>query len=77
MKSFIPYPTLLRTPDLEETVDLNVLATWPAGNHLPLEPEAYQIVTTREGCAVRVAATGEVVYRGAGPVDLIECPVPF
>lgn len=77
MKHSIPYPTLLRTPDLGETVDLNVMATWPEANQLPFEPSAYQVVTTYEGCHVRVAATGEVVYRGPGPIELLACPVPF
>lgn len=77
MNRFIPYPTLLRTPELGDTVDLNILATWPDANHLPLEPAAYQVVHAPEGWSVRVAATGEVIYQGAGPVELVECPVPF
>lgn len=73
----IPYPTLLRTPELGDTVNLNVMATWPEANHLPLEASAYQVVRTSANWTVRIAATGDVVYQGDGPVELVECPVPF
>jgi hypothetical protein len=73
----ILYPTLLRTPDLLPTVNPGIMATWPAANHLPLTPDAYEIVLTGRACTVREKASGEIVYRGAGPVELLECPVPF
>jgi len=75
--AWIPYPTLLRTPDLPPTVHPGIMATWPAANHLPLEPHAYEIVLTGRACTVREKASGDIVYRGAGPVELLECPVPF
>lgn len=72
-----PYPTLLRTPELRGTVELKIMATWPKGNHLPLEASAYQVVRTSAGWTVRIAATGDVVYQADGPVELVECPVLF
>lgn len=41
VKRLIPYPTLLRTPDLGDTVALNIIASWPASHHLPLALHAY------------------------------------
>lgn len=73
----IAYPTLLRTPDLAPTVDLNILATWPETSYLPLEPRDYSVSQRGEVWTVVTAKSGTTVYRGAGPVELIECPVPF
>ena len=73
----IAYPTLLRTPDLAPTVDLNIMATWPETNYLPLEPRDYAVTQLGEVWTVRTLSSGTTVYQGAGPVELIECPVPF
>lgn len=70
MSNAPPYPTLLRYP------------TWYGGMPdemvLPLEPTAY-LVEQVEGdrWKVTVKHTGEVLYRGIGPVEVIESPAPF
>ncbi|MFN7155097.1 MAG: hypothetical protein ACK4OE_15540 [Acidovorax sp.] len=66
----IPYPTLLRVP------------TWygglPDGHVLPLEPTAYQVEQTGpDRWTVTLKHSGEVVYQGIGPVEVVESPAPF
>jgi hypothetical protein len=73
----IAYPTLLRRRDLAPTVDLNIMAAWPETNYLPLDPSDYAVKQLGEVWRVRTLASGTTVYQGAGPVELIECPVPF
>lgn len=70
MSSPIPYPTLLRTP------------TWYGGmpdeKLLPLEAAAYCVEQTGpDQWTVTVKHTGEVLYRGIGPVTVVESPAPF
>jgi hypothetical protein len=65
-----PYPTLLRYP------------TWygsmPDEQVLPLEAAAYLVEQqTLDRWTVTVKHTGEVLYRGIGPVEVIESPAPF
>ncbi len=70
MSNAVHYHTLLRYP------------TWYGGMPdemvLPLEPTAY-LVEQVEGdrWKVSVKHTGEVLYRGIGPVEVIESPAPF
>lgn len=70
MSNPIPYPTLLRTP------------TWYGGMPnelvLPLEAAAYLVEQVEpDRWTVTVKHTGEVLYRGIGPVEVIESPAPF
>lgn len=65
------YPTLMRTPPggaggvfLTETV-------------LPLEAEAYVVMQGGDIWLVTVKHSGEVLYAGPGPVELVESPAPF
>lgn len=69
-ESLIPYPTLLRYP------------TWYGGMPdemvLPLEPTAYRVDQVEgDRWTVTVKRTGEVLYRGIGPVEVMESPAPF
>lgn len=64
------YPTLLRYP------------TWYGGMPdemvLPLEPSAYRVELVGEDrWKVTVRHTGEVLYHGIGPVEVIASPAPF
>lgn len=70
MSNAIPYPTLLRTP------------TWYGGmpdeHVLPLEATAYVVEQVEpDRWKVSVKHTGEVLYRGIGPVEVVESPAPF
>lgn len=63
-------PTLLRMP------------TWYGGMPdelvLPLEVAAYRVDQVEpDRWAVSVKATGEVIYRGIGPVEVVASPAPF
>lgn len=65
-----PYPTLLRYP------------TWYGGVPdemvLPLEPTAYLVEQVEpDRWKVSVKHTGEVLYRGIGPVEIVESQAPF
>lgn len=73
----IANPTLLYTPDLAPTVDLNVMATLPETNYLPLEPQDYATTKFGEVWTVKTVASATTVYQGPGPVEFIECTVPF
>ena len=69
-QDLIPYPTLLRTP------------TWYGGPPdelvLPLEAAAYVVEQVEaDRWTVTVKHTGEVLYRGIGPVEVVESPAPF
>lgn len=69
-QDLIPYPTLLRYP------------TWYGGTPdemvLPLEPTAYSVEQTGpDRWKVAVRHTGEVLYHGIGPVDVVVSPAPF
>lgn len=69
-ENLIPYPTLLRMP------------TWYGGMPdemvLPLEPTAYLVEQVApDRWTVTVKHTGEKLYRGIGPVEVIESPAPF
>jgi hypothetical protein len=64
------YPTLLRYP------------TWYGGmpdeRVLPLEATAYCVEQVEpDRWMVTVKHTGEVLYQGIGPVEVIESPAPF
>lgn len=69
-QDLIPYPTLLRTP------------TWYGGMPdelvLPLEAAAYRVEQVdADRWTVTVKHAGEVLYRGIGPVEVVESPAPF
>jgi len=69
-QDLIPYPTLLRTP------------TWYGGMPdelvLPLEAAAYLVEQVEpDRWTVTLKHTGEVLYRGIGPVEVVESPAPF
>jgi hypothetical protein len=64
------HPTLLRMP------------TWyskTAFEEMPLSlpRDAYAITTLGDRVRVTEAATGQLVYAGIGPVEIIESPAPF
>eukprot|EP01037_Dinobryon_pediforme_P008729 gene8730-8820_t len=45
---------------------------------LPLEAAAYRVEQVEpDRWTVTVKHTGEVLYRGIGPVEVIESPAPF
>jgi hypothetical protein len=63
------HPTLLRVPGpppmmVEERI-------------LSLAPEAYQVSQTGAWWVVTVVATGDEVYRGPGPVEVLRSRAPF
>lgn len=69
-QELIPYPTLLRYP------------AWYGGMPdemvLPLEAAAYRVEQVEsDRWTVTVKHTGEVLYRGIGPVEVVESPAPF
>lgn len=68
MTTATPHPTLLRYPSWLVVVAEEQI--------LPLPPEAYQ-VTPGEWWSVRVRETGELIYSGIGPVDVVPSPAPF
>lgn len=64
-----PYPTLLRTPTWYGGVDEAVL---------PFEPKDYSVEQTGpDRWTVTVKSTGQVVYHGIGPAEVVESPAPF
>jgi hypothetical protein len=50
---------------------------FPTETVLPLEAEAYAVTQEGEIWRVMVKHSGEVLYSGQGPVDLVESPAPF
>ncbi len=78
-KDFLPWshPTLLKTPGLPAAIDPAIYGTWPAAHCLPLEPQFYEVTEVGGQWLVRDRRTSETVYAGEGPVELVECPVPF
>ena len=65
------HPTLLRHP---------VLAPYRLQGEeiLPRAPEAYQVQQTAvDWWEVIELGTGEVIYRGPGPVEVVRSPAPF
>lgn len=70
MKAPADHPTLLRMP------------TWYGGMPdeivLPLDVAAYRVDQVEpDRWTVSVQDTGEVIYRGIGPVEVVESPAPF
>lgn len=65
------YPTLLCTPPWHGNGLL------PKEIELPLEPEAYEVAQDGGTWHVTVKHSGEVIYSGDGPVELVESPAPF
>lgn len=64
------HPTLLRKPGPPPTM---LEERW-----LPLAPEAYEVTCpTPDVWVVRVLATGQLVYRGPGPVEVLRSRAPF
>lgn len=63
------HPTLLRVPGPPPTmIEERVLA---------LRPEAYLVAQRGAWWVVTVVATGEEVYRGPGPVEVLRSRAPF
>ncbi len=50
---------------------------FPTETVLPLKAEAYAVTQEGEIWRVMVKHSGEVLYSGQGPVDLVESPAPF
>lgn len=65
------YPTLMRTPPGRAG------GVFPTETVLPLEAEAYAVTQQGEVWRVTVKHSGEVLYAGPGPVELVESPAPF
>ena len=65
------YPTLMCTPPGTAG------GVFPAETILPLEAEAYAVTQEGEIWRVTVKQSGEVLYEGSGPVELVESPAPF
>ncbi|GDY36330.1 MULTISPECIES: hypothetical protein [unclassified Acidovorax] len=65
------YPTLMCTPPGRAG------GAFPTETVLPLEAEAYAVTQEGEIWRVMVKHSGEVLYSGQGPVDLVESPAPF
>lgn len=65
------YPTLMCTPPGEAG------GVFPKETVLPLEAEAYAVTQQGEIWRVTVKHSGEVLYSGPGPVELVESPAPF
>ncbi|MBU0747651.1 MAG: hypothetical protein KKB08_10805 [Gammaproteobacteria bacterium] len=71
IKSCWNYPTLLCTPPWK------IEGVFPTETLLPLEPEAYTITQEGDIWRVTVKHSGEVLYEGPGPLELVESPAPF
>lgn len=67
------HPTLLRRPELDFQGNVLLIAE----DHLPYPPQAYHVEHLDKLWVVRVIATGEVIYRGPGPVEVLRSPAPF
>ena len=65
------YPTLMCTPLGRAG------SVFPTETVLPLEAQAYAVTQEGEVWRVTVKHTGEVLYAGPGPVELVESPAPF
>jgi hypothetical protein len=65
------YPTLMCTPAGRAG------GVFPTETVLPLEAEAYAVTQDGEIWRVMVKHSGEVLYAGPGPVELVESPAPF
>lgn len=69
MSHLFDNPTVLRHP------------TWYGGTDelpLPLRPQDYAVQQVEpDRWAVTAVASGEVVYRSIGPVEIVESDVPF
>jgi hypothetical protein len=65
------YPTLMCTPPGIAG------GVFPTETVLPLEAQAYVVTQEGEVWRVMVKHSGEVLYSGQGPVDLVESPAPF
>lgn len=65
------YPTLMCTPPGRAG------GVFPTETVLPLEAGAYVVTQEGEIWRVMVKHTGEMLYAGPGPVELVESPAPF
>ncbi len=63
-----PHPTLLRFPSWLYVIQEEIV--------LPLPPESYTI-KPGDWWEVKVKETGETVYNGIGPVEVLQSPSPF
>lgn len=63
-------PTLLRTPSW---LGLDVLEE----HELPLAPGDYKVTPGKDRWTVTSLKTGETIYSGVGPVEVIRSPAPF
>jgi hypothetical protein len=71
MKTPFSYPTLLCTPPW------SIEGVFPKETVLPLEPDAYAVTQQGETWRVAVKHSGEVLYEGPGPVEVVGSPAPF
>ncbi|MBD9406251.1 hypothetical protein IB236_12960 [Acidovorax sp. ACV02] len=63
------HPTLLRMPPW---------LGFPEERKLPLAPDAYALKEVRpDWWEVRAACSGELIYSGLGPVEIVRSPAPF
>lgn len=65
------YPTLMCTPPGRAG------GVFPTETVLPLEAQAYAVTQEGEIWRVMVKHSGEVLYAGPGPAELVESPAPF
>lgn len=66
------YPTLLCTPPWK------IEGVFPTETVLPLEPEAYAVMHVGEKTwRVTIKHSGEVIYEGPGPLEVVGSPAPF
>lgn len=65
------YPTLLCTPPWK------IEGLLPKEKLLPLEPEAYAVMQDGKTWRVTIKHSGEVIYEGQGPVEVVGSPAPF
>lgn len=64
-----PHPTLLRMPPW---------LGYPEERELPQPPEAYTVQQlAADWWAVVESTTGEWIYTGLGPVEVVRSPAPF
>lgn len=64
---------MLRRPELD--IHGNVLLI--AEDRLPGPPQDYHVEHVASLWVVRVIATGEAIYRGPGPVEVLRSRAPF
>ena len=67
------HPTLLRRPVLGP----DGKAVFFTEDFLPQPPQAYNVSQDEDWWTVTVVGTGEAIYHGPGPVEVLRSPAPF